>query len=101
MSLLVADKLFESAQGANAARKPSRLKKRKGPPFPDVRAIVNEGVVSLGEIIEWRKKGATFRRWLQSESELNREAALSYYNEFRQTDWLPTRAQEKWPTCLR
>jgi len=86
MSVLVGDKLYEVTREIEMQANLQQLKERVA--FPNVRALVNEGVIDLGHILEWRKKAKRFREWLQTESELDRDAILAYHNEFgRQTGY--------------
>jgi hypothetical protein len=49
--------------------------------FPDVRVLVNSGALSLEDVLKLRSKAGRFRRWLQTESERDRNAILAYHNE--------------------
>jgi hypothetical protein len=49
--------------------------------FPDIRSAVNNGYMSLQDILRFRKRAEPFRQWLRSLSESDRDTALAYYNE--------------------
>jgi hypothetical protein len=80
MSVLVGDKLYESQR---------RLTKTKGlieelnveVEFPDIRSLVNNGTLSVDDILEIRKKAVRFRAWLQQECDRDRNAILAYHFE--------------------
>lgn len=80
MSMLVGDKLYESAEFvAKAGDVIEELK--AAVEFPDVRALVNSGQLGISDILAIRKKAQRFRDWLQSESDRDRDAIIAYHNE--------------------
>ncbi len=84
MSILVGDKLYESASTVKLGGIIEELKSEVE--FPDVRRLVNEGFLGVGEILELRKSAVKFRDWLQTEAERDRDALFAYHNELgRQT----------------
>jgi len=80
MSVLVGDKLFESARACN---KPGSIIEslEASVEFPDVRALVNEGRISIKEVLYLRGKSKRFRDWLQSEASRDRDALIAYHHE--------------------
>lgn len=80
MSRLVGDKLFESARAVN---KPgSLIETLQGTvEFPDVRALVNEGRLTIDDVLMLRKKAQRFRQWLQNETDRDRDALIAYHFE--------------------
>lgn len=80
MSSLVESKLVETS---HHVKNPQLIvQELKGEvEFPDVRSLVNAGEVGLDDILTLRKKGSRFRKWLQEESEHNRNAILAYHTE--------------------
>lgn len=80
MSLLVGDKLFESARRLSKTRDViTRLE--RDVEFPDVRGLVNAGKLSLSDVLRIRAKAKRFRDWLQSEAERDRDALFAYHSE--------------------
>lgn len=80
MSELVGDKLFESANtpikgGALIEELKARVE------FPNVRKLVNEGSLKLGDVLSLRSKGGRFRTWIQSEAGRDRDAIIAYHHE--------------------
>ncbi len=80
MACLVGDKLYETV------RTPARvgeivvgLKQRVE--FPDVRTLVHDGVLNLGDILEMRAKAGRFRTWLQSSADRDSDAMIAYHHE--------------------
>ena len=49
--------------------------------FPDIRVLVNSGVLELKDILYIRSKAKKFRTWLQEEGERDRNAIIAYHNE--------------------
>jgi len=80
MSLLVGDKLYESARRAGRAGEVIQELKAQVE-FPDIRELVNRGRLELDEILAIRKKAHKFRSWLQQESDRDRDAIIAYHNE--------------------
>jgi hypothetical protein len=80
MSILVGDKLYESAY---SVYKTSSIiqELRAEVEFPDVRRLVNENKLKLGDILTIRSKATKFRKWLQAEGERDRNAIIAYHNE--------------------
>jgi hypothetical protein len=79
MGTLVSDKLYESAQTIQLQNNLDQLK--SSVEFPDVRKLVNQGRLSLDDIMMLRAKAKRFRSWLQSESDRDRDAIIAYHNE--------------------
>jgi hypothetical protein len=80
MGMLVGDKLYESTQ--RVAKAGTIIEDLKAEvEFPDVRALVNDGMLDLQEILRIRKKARKFREWIQQESERDRNAIIAYHNE--------------------
>ncbi len=49
--------------------------------FPDIRTLVNNGLVTFKDILEIRKEAKKFRSWLQYEGERDRDAIIAYHKE--------------------
>ncbi|MFC1614823.1 hypothetical protein ACFL5K_05950 [Gemmatimonadota bacterium] len=80
MGMLVGDKLYESTERiAKAGSVIEDLKAKVE--FPDVRSLVNSGVIGFQEILKIRHKAKKFRDWLKEESSRDREAIIAYHNE--------------------
>lgn len=80
MSMLIGDKLYESTEKtAKAGDLIQELKARVE--FPDVRKLINEGQLDLGEVLRIRKKAQKFRDWLQQGADRDRDAIIAYHNE--------------------
>jgi len=84
VSALVGDKLFEVAETALEQKIQSQnvieelqLKVE----FPDLRRHVNLDKIDFARVLEIRKKATRFRRWLQTESERDRDAIWAYHRE--------------------
>jgi len=93
MGYLVGDKLYETV------RTPARIDQvlvelKTRVEFPDVRAVVNDGALTLTEIVKLRAQAARFRMWLQSEADRDRDAIVAYHNEVAKESGL-TRAARK------
>jgi hypothetical protein len=88
MSLLVGDKLYESGQ--RLARPQEFVEQLEAEvEFPNVRELVNSQQIGLAEVLELRRKGGRFRRWLQDESERDRNAIIAYHNEAaKESGWI-------------
>lgn len=79
MSMLVGDKLFESS----LLCKPQDIitKLIIEVEFPNIRNLVNNGILPFEEFLKFRKKAKLFRNWLQTESERDRNAIIAYHHE--------------------
>jgi hypothetical protein len=80
MSILVGDKLYESASTIGNSKETVQTLK-KDVEFPDIRRLVNDGRLDLPAILEIRHKARRFRSWLQDESNRDRDAIVAYHNE--------------------
>jgi hypothetical protein len=49
--------------------------------YPDLRLLVNNGKMSIQEILQIRKKAKRFRNWLQTETDRDRNAIIAYHTE--------------------
>lgn len=80
LSSAVGDKLIE---GAALATGPSATLSnlRQFAAFPDVGRAVNQGHLSLREVLRIRKKAKRFRRWLQASGERDIDQFASYHSE--------------------
>ena len=77
---LIGDKLLEIVTlSAKTYEVVEELQRRVE--FPDIRALVNEGILNAAEYLLIRKRASRFRQWLQSEGERDRDAILAYHNE--------------------
>ena len=80
MSVLVGDKLYESAEVvAKSGEIIESLKAQVE--YPDIRYLVNTGKLNLKDILAIRKKAKKFRSWLQAENDRDRDALIAYHNE--------------------
>lgn len=80
IATLVGDKLYES--GTKLDKSKSIIEDLKGKvEFPDIRRLVNEGVIGFDEIMAIRDKASKFRNWLQDEGDRDRDAIIAYHNE--------------------
>ncbi|TGM61976.1 hypothetical protein [Leptospira meyeri] len=80
MGKIVGNKLYE------ASKRNSQLSKlidslQTEVDFPDIRNLVNNGILGIYDILKIRKKGKLFRNWLQQETERDRNAIIAYHNE--------------------
>ncbi len=77
---LLGDKLEEVCSTAD---KPQRIIQNLEAKveFPDVRELVNRGALPVSEVMRLRSHSSKFRRWLQTESEHDRDAIIAYHNE--------------------
>ncbi len=80
MCALVGDKLFEST------RRDLKIQNmieslQSEVEFPSIRELVNSDILTFKDVMEIRKKAIHFRKWLQSESERDRNAIIAYHNE--------------------
>jgi len=80
MSIITGDKLYET--GLRVLKNRSIIDTlQKSVEFPDVRKLVNEAKLTLDDVLSIRKKAGTFRKWLQTEGERDRDALIAYHNE--------------------
>jgi len=80
MSVLVGDKLYETVRTpARSGEIITELKEQVE--FPDVRALVNDGILTFADVLRLRDRAKRFRAWLQSESDRDRDAIIAYHNE--------------------
>jgi hypothetical protein len=86
ISSLAGDKLYECAKAVRLEKIIDELKAEVA--FPDIRALVNTGVLPFSEVLQCRKRSGNFRRWLQDESERDRSALVAYHDEFGQNSGL-------------
>lgn len=88
MSLLVGDKLYESGQ--RLARSHEYVEQLEAEvEFPNIRELVNSQQIGLGEVLALREKGSRFRKWLQDETERDRNAIIAYHNEVaKESGWI-------------
>ena len=88
MSLLVGDKLYESGQRLTRSQEFVEQLEAEVE-FPNVRELVNSQQIGLREVLEIRQKGGRFRKWLQDESERDRNAIIAYHNEVaKESGWI-------------
>lgn len=77
---LVGDKLYEiSSRRAFPQAIVQQLQEEVD--FPDVRALVNGGVLPVSEALRLREKGDRFRRWLQGQADQDGKAIHAYHHE--------------------
>ncbi|HBB89499.1 MAG TPA: hypothetical protein DC047_17990 [Blastocatellia bacterium] len=84
ISVLIGDKLFESAETAVRSRIRNRnvieeLEARVE--FPDLRRYVNLDKIKFPQVLQIRDKSKKFREWLQSEADRDRDAIIAYHTE--------------------
>ncbi len=84
ISVLIGDKLFESAETAVRAKIRNRnvieeLEARVE--FPDLRRYVNLDKIRFPQVLQIRDKSKKFRDWLQSEADRDRDAIIAYHTE--------------------
>ncbi|TGL25380.1 hypothetical protein EHQ42_01875 [Leptospira levettii] len=80
MGKMVGNKLFEaSKRNTKLSNLIDSLQEEVD--FPDIRKLVNSGIIGFSEILEIRKKGKLFRNWLKQETERDRNAIIAYHNE--------------------
>jgi hypothetical protein len=80
MANLVGDKLYES-HSHSTKLKETICELNEEVEFPNIRKLVNEGMLDLKDILRIRKEAKRFRNWLQTESERDRNAIIAYHNE--------------------
>lgn len=49
--------------------------------FPDIRTLVNSGVLTFQDVLLIRAKAKRFRAWLQTQAERDRDALTAYHHE--------------------
>ena len=87
MSTLAGDKLYECGERLTGPHKIIESLSAEVE-FPNIQQLVNSGQIGLKEVLEFRNKGARFRKWLQDESERDRNAIIAYHNEVaRDSGW--------------
>jgi len=80
MSQVVGNKFEEAEEKINKAENViDELKARVE--FPDIRSLVNNGLLGVEEIFNIRIHAEKFRIWLQQEGERDRDAIIAYHNE--------------------
>jgi hypothetical protein len=80
MSQVVGNKLYEAEEKINKTENIiSELEERVE--FPDVRAGVNSGTLTVEDILNLRIHANKFREWLQQEGDRDRDAFYAYHNE--------------------
>lgn len=80
ISEITGDKLYEDS---------SRVQNVKGlidklsleVEFPTIRHLVNKNQLKLAQVLEIRRKAERFRKWIQYESEKDRNSIIAYHNE--------------------
>jgi len=87
ISMLVGDKLYESNERITGPH--SIIDQLVAEvEYPDIRKLVNRGIIGLNEVLEFRNKAVRFRGWLQNESERDRNAIIAYHNEVaKESGW--------------
>lgn len=80
MAHLVGDKLYETV--ATPIRTTETIDELKeNVEFPNVRRLVNDGTLNLGDVLELRARANRFRTWLQTGADRDRDAIVAYHNE--------------------
>jgi hypothetical protein len=80
MASLIGDKLYETVR--TSGRSGEILSELKmGVDFPDVRAAVNRGDLTLSDVLRIRKKALSFRLWLQDAADRDQNALVAYHHE--------------------
>lgn len=80
MSTVTGNKLREATKTLRKTKEIITILK-ENVEFPDIRKEVNEGNLNIEFIMNIRKKGNKFRKWLQQESERDRDALIAYHSE--------------------
>lgn len=80
ISSLVGDKLYESCYRFTKS-KDLIQNLQVDVEFPDIRSLINARQLKFQDIMTIRKKAVKFRKWLQDESERDRNAIIAYHNE--------------------
>ena len=81
LSLVVGDKLYEASLEETAKTQIIIDDLQREVDFPDLRLEVNDNNIDFPEVILLRKKAGRFRKWLQQESDHDRDAFVAYHNE--------------------
>ena len=56
--------------------------------FPNIRELVNQGRIGFREVSELRSRASRFRKWLRTETDLDRSALIAYHEEIaREAGW--------------
>lgn len=92
MSVLVGDKLYEGAHVAKTRETIEKLE--QAVEFPDIRALVGRGSLSLRDVLSIRRKARRFRDWLQQEAERDRDAIIAYHHEVAKEAGFTTAARK-------
>lgn len=79
ISQLIGDKIEESIKITKSQENLQNFKEKIE--FPNIRALVNSGVLDLSDVLELRRKAKKFRRWLQNEADRDRDALIAYHHE--------------------
>ncbi len=80
MSTVVGNKLLEVDQNVNKSQKViSKLAEKVE--YPNIRQLVNTGFVDIDFVMKVRSHGSKFRKWLQQESEKDRDEIVAYHQE--------------------
>ncbi|MFQ5568291.1 MAG: hypothetical protein ACE5G0_01365 [Rhodothermales bacterium] len=79
MSVLVGNKLYEGSRVAKLGQTIESLESIVE--FPDVRSLVGRGDLTWSDVLRIRRKAVKFRRWLQQESDRDRDAIIAYHHE--------------------
>lgn len=82
LSIITGDKLYEASQEESVKTK-FIIESLQGQEvnFPDLRHEINNNNLDFKEVLLIRKEGKVFRKWLQDESERDRDALIAYHNE--------------------
>lgn len=92
MSILVGDKLYEAASRIDKSNEIIQNLKLTVD-FPDIRNLVNQGIIPFQDILKIRKKAKKFREWIQQESDRDRDAIIAYHNEVAKESGFKTAAR--------
>jgi hypothetical protein len=99
VSVLVGDKLFEAEDAAVKAQiKPQNIIEQLElkVEFPDLRRHVNLDKIDFAHVLRIRNKAKTFRRWLQSEGDRDRDAIVAYHREVARESGFANIARRGW-----
>lgn len=80
IAMLVGDKLYEAEMTTLRARGIIE-QLQASVEFPDLRRLVNAGQLTFSEVLRIRNKANRFRKWLQNESDRDRDALIAYHHE--------------------
>lgn len=84
MSTVVGNKLFEVDQSTNKPQKViSKLTEKVE--YPNIRELVNQGIIDIDLVMKVRSHSSKFRKWLQQESERDRDEIVAYHQEVTKT----------------